>query len=255
MSFDRAADFYDATRALPSEVHTRLTAVLAAEVAGRGPCLEIGVGTGRIALPLVAEGVVLVGVDIAPMMLRRLAHNAGGHPPFPLCVADVTALPFSGGRYGAVLASHVLHLLVGWGAAVDEAVRVLRPGGVFLVDFGGAPAAPWHEATEAVLKENGVTRRRPGTSDPAEVARHLTGRARCRPLEPLTMTVERTLAQDLADWEGQRHSWTWSLGPEQIAAAALGVRRWASENGWPLDRRVELLRTIQWWAFDVVGAD
>jgi len=254
MSFDRAADFYDATRALPSDVHARLTAILAAELAPRGPCLEIGVGTGRIALPLAAGGVALVGVDIAAKMLRRLVDNAGGRRPFPLCVSDVTALPFAGAGFGAVLASHVLHLVGDWRVTVDEAVRVLRPGAVFLVDFGGAPLAPWHEPTLAVLKDHGVVRRRPGMSEPGPVAEHLAGRAVARPLAPLTMTVERTLAQDLDDWAAQRHSWTWSVSPTHIAAAVVGVRRWASDSGWPLDRRVELQRTIQWWAFDLVGS-
>ena len=252
MSFDRAADFYDATRALPADVHVKLTEMLMAELAWRGGCLEIGVGTGRIALPLAGAGVPLVGVDIAPKMLRRLVANAGGRPPFPLGVADVTALPFVSGGFGAVIASHVLHLISDWRAAVDEVVRVLRPGAVFLVDFGGAPRAPWHETTGAALKAHGVVRMRPGTSDPRPVVDHLGPRARSRPLDTLTMTVERTLAQDLADWEGQLHSWTWTLTPQQIAAAVHSVRRWASDNQWPLDRRVELERTIQWWAFDIV---
>jgi hypothetical protein len=33
------------------------------------------------------------------------------------------------------------------------------------------------------------------------------------------------------------------------------VRQWASDNGWPLDRRVVLERTIQWWAFDIADSD
>ncbi|HXQ75926.1 MAG TPA: class I SAM-dependent methyltransferase [Acidimicrobiales bacterium] len=252
MSFDRAADFYDATRALPPDVHARLTAILAAELTPRGRCLEIGVGTGRIALPLVAEGVDLVGLDIAPLMLRRLVDNAGGRRPLPLCVADVTALPFADRRFDAVVASHVLHLVVDWRATVDEAVRVVGPGGVLLVDFGGGPSAPWGEPADAVMRSHVVVRVRPGVSSPEPVADHLSGRAVARPLPPLTMTVERTLGQDLADWEGQRHSWTWSANPAQIAAGCDGVRRWAADDGWPLDRRVELERTIQWWAFDLV---
>jgi ubiquinone/menaquinone biosynthesis C-methylase UbiE len=252
MSFDRAADYYDATRALPADVHARITDMLAAEVVPRGTGLEIGVGTGRIALPLVAEGVSLVGVDIAPKMLARLAENAGGRRPFPLCVADVGALPLRSAALGAVLASHVLHLISDWRATVDEAVRVLRAGGVFLVDFGGAPSAPWHEPIVAALKDHGVIRRRPGVSDAQPVADHLRGRAQARPLAPLTLMVPRTLAQDLAEWEEQLHSWTWSLTPAQIAVAVAVGRRWASDNGWPLDRRVELERTIQWWAFDLV---
>jgi ubiquinone/menaquinone biosynthesis C-methylase UbiE len=255
MSFDRAADFYDATRALPDDVHARLTALLAAELAGRGAALEIGVGTGRIALPLVAAGIDLVGVDIAAKMLRRLVDNAGGRAPFPLCVGDVTALPFADRSFGAVVASHVLHLVSAWRATVDEAVRVMHPGGVFLVDFGGTPPAPWHEATTAVLRAHGVVRRRPGVSDVAPVQRYLAGRAGARALPPLDMMVTRTLAQDLDDWEARRHSWTWLLSPEQVVTALTSVRQWAAETGWPLERRVEFPRTIQWWAFDIGTAD
>jgi SAM-dependent methyltransferase len=254
MSFDRAADFYDASRALPRDVQRRLTGMLATELAPRRRCLEIGVGTGRIALPLLAEGVRLVGLDIAPKMLHRLVANAGGYQPFPLCRADVTALPFGQARFDAVLASHVLHLIADWRRVVDEAVRVLRPGGAFFVDFGGGPPAPWSVSTDAVLAEHGVVRVRPGMSDPGPVAQHLTGRAVARPLAPLTMTVTRSLGQDLADTRDQLHSWTWSASPEQITAGCDALRTWASENGWPLDRRVDLARTVQWWAFDIPGA-
>jgi SAM-dependent methyltransferase len=225
--------------------------MLATELAERHISLEIGVGTGRIALPLLAEGVRLVGVDIAPKMMQRLVANAGGYQPLPLAVADVTALPFGRGRFDAVLASHVLHLVAAWRDAVDEVVRVLRPGGVLLIDFGGRPPAPWSASTDAVLREFGVVRVRPGTSDPRAVEEHLEGRARARPLAPLTMTVERSLGQDLVDTRDQLLSWTWSARPEQITAGCDALRRWASENGWPLERSVELTRTIQWWAFDV----
>jgi ubiquinone/menaquinone biosynthesis C-methylase UbiE len=253
MSFDRAADFYDATRGLPADVHARLTAMLVAELAPRGTPLEIGVGTGRIALPLADAGISLIGVDIAPKMLRRLVDNAGGRSPLPLAVADVTVLPFPDGCFGAVLASHLLHLLPDWKAAVDEAVRVLIPGAVLLIDFGGGPPAPWHATTSAVLKAHDMVLARPGMSDPRPVIEHLAGRARPRALAPLTMTASRTLAQDLADWEGRVHSWSWTATSEQISAAVSEARRWAAESGWPLEKRVELERTIQWWAFDLTG--
>ena len=197
----------------------------------------------------------MIGADIAPKMLRRLVVNAGARPPFPLCIADVTVLPFVAGGFDAVLASHVLHLVPDWRTTVDEAVRVLAPGGVFLVDFGGAPAAPWHEPSVVVLRENGVERVRPGMSDPEPVVAHLSARARARALAPVTMTVERTLAQDLDDWSAQRHAWTWSSSPEQLAIGVAAVRRWAADQGWPLDRPVSLVRTIQWWAFEIIDSD
>jgi hypothetical protein len=77
VNFDRAAGYYDATRALPGTTMAQLTALLAAELAERQPCLEIGVGTGRFALPLRAAGIAMAGTDISGAMLRRLAEGGG----------------------------------------------------------------------------------------------------------------------------------------------------------------------------------
>ena len=48
-----------------------------AELAGDGPALEFGIGTGRIALPLSARGVSVDGIDLSRAMLRRLAAKPG----------------------------------------------------------------------------------------------------------------------------------------------------------------------------------
>jgi SAM-dependent methyltransferase len=70
-------------------------------------------------------------------MLRRLVANAGGARPFPLLQADATRLPLADKVFGCALAVHVLHLIPDWRAAVDEAMRVLRPGGVLVAGFPG----------------------------------------------------------------------------------------------------------------------
>ena len=49
-----------------------------AELAGGGPALELGIGTGRIALPLSARGVEVRGIDAAPAMVDRLRARPGG---------------------------------------------------------------------------------------------------------------------------------------------------------------------------------
>ena len=65
----------------------------------RGPCLELGCGTGRISLPLARAGVSLVGIDRSAPMLARARHrvapaaliasaigSGGGRPRFEACV-------------------------------------------------------------------------------------------------------------------------------------------------------------------------
>jgi SAM-dependent methyltransferase len=51
---------------------------LLTELAGGGPALELGVGTGRIALPLAATGVEVHGIDAAPAMVAKLRARPGG---------------------------------------------------------------------------------------------------------------------------------------------------------------------------------
>src|SRR2546421_6181685 len=142
IAFDQAADYYDRTRRLDPDVHAAVIDLLAGELRGRGRCLEVGVGTGRIALDLHRSGVAMAGVDLSRPMLDRLVEKGGGMAPFPLAVADATALPAPSRAFGAGLACHVLHLIPQWRAAADELVRVVAPRGVLLVDIGGdAPGA------------------------------------------------------------------------------------------------------------------
>ena len=64
MNFDRAAGYYDATRALPAAAVTEL----AGELAGRQPCLEIGVGTERIALPPHVAEIAMAAAELCPLV-------------------------------------------------------------------------------------------------------------------------------------------------------------------------------------------
>lgn len=141
VSFDRAAAFYDTTRALPEETLLAVTDVVAEATRGRGRCLEIGVGTGRIGLPLSERGVDVYGIDISVAMLEKLRAKASDRMPVRLAVADATHLPFADDSFGSAVAVHVLHLIGGWTDAVRELARCVRPGGLLLFDVGSADPA------------------------------------------------------------------------------------------------------------------
>src|SRR5260370_17899554 len=76
VSFDRAAGFYDSSRTLSPEGEARVTELLGAELGGRGPCLEIGVGPGRVALPPHPVGLPMAGGPLPPQMVHPPVGNA-----------------------------------------------------------------------------------------------------------------------------------------------------------------------------------
>ncbi len=154
--FDRAAGYYDATRGLPPGVEDAVAAAFVA-AGGLGPTsrvLEIGVGTGRIALPLARRVERVVGVDLSAAMLAKGLEKRGALPVHFVC-ADATRLPCADQSVDAAVAVHVFHLIEGWRAALTELERVLRPGGLLLHGSDdqarGAAWTRWRERLDAQL--------------------------------------------------------------------------------------------------------
>jgi len=73
---DRIADVYDRLPQVPDNAEAAVAAL--ASLAGSGPVLELGIGTGRIALPLAARGLAVHGIDASEAMVKRLRTKPGG---------------------------------------------------------------------------------------------------------------------------------------------------------------------------------
>jgi SAM-dependent methyltransferase len=73
---DRIAVVYDRIAHPPSDAETAATFLSA--LARGGPALELGIGTGRVALPLVQRGVEVHGIDASAAMVARLRAKPGG---------------------------------------------------------------------------------------------------------------------------------------------------------------------------------
>ena len=96
VSFDRAAGYYDESRGVDPAVEELVADRVEEAVGPEARLLEVGVGTGRIALPLHRRGRRVVGVDLSVPMLERYRAKAAaaGLPPPPVLRADATRLPF-----------------------------------------------------------------------------------------------------------------------------------------------------------------
>jgi SAM-dependent methyltransferase len=109
--------------------------VLASLVDG-GRALELGIGTGRVALPLAARGVDVHGIDASPSMVARLREKPGGSE-IPVTIGDMAeALPDGPFRLVYVVFNTIFALLSQERqvACFRSVARVLEPGGAFVLE-------------------------------------------------------------------------------------------------------------------------
>ena len=138
--YDRLAVLYDAVDWFTGNTTHRLRqrALRYLPPAG-GRVLEIGFGSGRLHLELAAR-YAMAGLDRAPGMVRLTRQRLAARGlTSDLRVGDVTALPWPDATFDAVLSTFAFSAFPDADAALDEIVRVVKPGGrVIIVDAGEA---------------------------------------------------------------------------------------------------------------------
>jgi hypothetical protein len=109
-----------------------------AGLAGHGAALELGIGTGRIALPLAARGVTVYGIDLSEAMVARLRAKPGGQE------IGVTIGDFATTRVeGEFTLVYLVFNTIGNATTQNEQVACfenaaahLVPGGCFVIELG-----------------------------------------------------------------------------------------------------------------------
>jgi SAM-dependent methyltransferase len=109
---------------------------LLVELAGSGRALELGIGTGRIALPLAQRGVPVHGIELSKAMVARLRAKPGGED-IGVTIGDFATTTVDGTFSVAYLVFNTIENLTTQAAQVacfrNVAVH-LEPGGCFLIE-------------------------------------------------------------------------------------------------------------------------
>jgi SAM-dependent methyltransferase len=132
------ADHYDETAAemfAPELVDPAVE--LLAGLAEGGAALELGIGTGRIALPLAARGVEVHGIDLSPDMVAKLRQKPGGEE-IPVTIGDFATTRADGTfRLAYVVWNAIMNLRTqeAQAACVGNAAAHLEPEGCFVVEI------------------------------------------------------------------------------------------------------------------------
>ena len=127
--FDELAELYDQTRGGEERGDEYAADVAARLPAGEGPVLEVGVGTGVVALGLLRRGFRVIGLDVSSPMLSRARVRLG---PVVL-LGDAMELPLAAASVAHAVSVWVLHAVAEPERVLREVGRVLRPGGRYVV--------------------------------------------------------------------------------------------------------------------------
>ncbi len=109
-----------------------------ASLAGDGDALELGIGTGRIALPLAQRGIRVKGIDLSQAMVERLRAKPGAEG-IDVAIGDFATTTVAGTFRLAYLVFNTINNLTTQDAQVacfENAAAHLEPGGCFVIEVG-----------------------------------------------------------------------------------------------------------------------
>jgi SAM-dependent methyltransferase len=131
-----------------------------ADLAGRGAALELGIGTGRIALPLARRGIRVHGIDLSAAMVAQLRAKPGADQ-VEVTIGDFATTRVDGTFSVAYLVFNTINNLTTQDAQVAcfrNVAAHLEPGGCFVIEVG-VPALQRLPAGETVRAFTGLSGR------------------------------------------------------------------------------------------------
>jgi SAM-dependent methyltransferase len=129
---ERVADVYDQWY---KPIDAADEVALLTELANGGRALELGIGTGRVAIPLAADGVEVHGLDASPAMVERMRAKPGGDT-IPVTIGDMADVPVAGEFALVFVVFNTFFQLYSQESQLRcfaNVARHLRPGGRFVI--------------------------------------------------------------------------------------------------------------------------
>lgn len=178
-----------------------------------GPCalLDVGCGTGELALQAQQRGHRVTAVDPDPAMVALSRDRLGQGPGTRVEVAALPDLPYPQGAFAAVCANFVVNHVGDPRACVREMARVAAPGASLAMTIWPAGGATWAQLVSASFQDAGVVPV-PGT----RLAPHLDFER-----TPAGLASLATQA-DLDVRTAEEVGWTWVVRPEDLWAGVAG---------------------------------
>ena len=212
--------------------------------------LDVGAGTGRVAIAFASVGYQVTALDPALRMLNELRVKARERP-VQLVAGEGARLPFARSRFDAVILARILYLMPDWKAVLREAYDVLRPGGCLFHEWGNGQAdEPWvqiREKLRALFQDAGVeTPFHPGARSEAEVDDFLIERGFVR---RETLSAGPGPCMTLHDFVGRiaagEFSYIWNI-PAHIQESCIPLLNKWCQDTFDLEQSLPMPAQLEW---------
>ena len=120
---------------IPSRLRVKAIFKELGDISGK-KLLDVGCEAGYITIKLAQKGARVTAIDLIEEPIRELRRTIKGkNLPITLMVADATKLPFAAKSFDIILATEVIEHITKLNRFVENAAKVLKPGGVLLITF------------------------------------------------------------------------------------------------------------------------
>jgi len=250
VDFSRGASSYDRRHGAVLDAAAAARLVESASLGSPSVILDLGAGTGRVAVSFASIGHRLFAIDVARPMLQALRDKAGA-VPVHVAAAEGARLPFADARFDAVVLARILYLMSDWQDILIEAMRVVAPGGCLLHEWGNGEAGEeWvqvREKARALFEAAGVVQPfHPCVRDEKEVVAFLARQGWLEkaavsigPRSPLSLDAFLTRIVD------GECSYTWNVPADVQARCLPELKAWASMQ-FNLVREIPMPREMIW---------
>jgi SAM-dependent methyltransferase len=219
--------------------------------------IDIGAGTGRVAVPLAIKGFRLIAVDPALSMLQTMLRKSNDALMLSVA-AEGTCLPFRRNSTEAVVLARLLYLVEDWQALLREAQEVLRHGGILFHEWGnGDTDEAWvqvREKARSLFQEAGAAAPfHPGARSEADVDSCLRdlGFHRREQIEAGAGPAI-TLADFLNKIETGEFSYIWNV-PKDVRDSCLPQLRCWCESKFDLYQSSPMPAALRWVVYEDAG--
>jgi len=249
VDFSANASIYDRRHGaiLGSEIARQIASASGLEP-GRS-ILDVGAGTGRVALAFAAIGYRMIALDPALPMLSKLRRKAS--VPVLAVAGEGARLPFAAGQFDGAVVARTSYLIADWRQMLREVSTALKPDGPILHEWANGQAdEPWVQVREELrrlFQNAGVAVPfHPGARTEADVDSFLAQLGLVRSAEVTTGPgSEMTLREFIGRIESGEFSYTWNV-PDEVKQPSLSIlRRWCGDR-FDLERAQPVPRELRW---------